>query len=86
MKKESKKKLLIAFSGGETSAFMAQWLWRNKQEEYDMLFAFANTGVENEETLNFAHKCEEEFNINVNWLEAVIDQEKGKGTRHKIVD
>lgn len=81
-----KKKLLIAFSGGETSAFMAQWLWKHKQDEYDMLFAFANTGVENEETLNFVHKCEVEFGINVNWLEAIIDQEKGKGTRHKIVD
>ena len=81
-----KKRLLIAFSGGETSAYMAQWLWKNKQKEYEMLFAFANTGVENEETFNFVHKCEVEFGINVNWLEAVIDQEKGKGTRHKIVD
>jgi len=81
-----KKKLLIAFSGGETSAFMAQWLWKTKQDEYDMLFAFANTGVENEETLNFVHKCENEFKININWLEAVINQEKGKGTRHLIVD
>ena len=81
-----KKKLLVAFSGGETSAYMAQWLWKHKKDEYDMLFAFANTGVENEETLEFVNKCGNYFGISINWLEAIINQEKGKGTRHKIVD
>jgi hypothetical protein len=44
-KKMKKKKLNVSFSGGETSAFMAQWLWQNKRDEYDMLFLFANTGA-----------------------------------------
>ena len=56
-----KKKLLVSFSGGETSAFMAQWLWKHKQDEYEMLFVFANTGQEKEETLQFVDKCENEI-------------------------
>ena len=52
-----KQKLLVSFSGGETSAFMAQWLWKHKQDEYDMIFVFANTGQENEETLQIIIKA-----------------------------
>ena len=40
-----KKKLLVSFSGGETSAYMAQWLKANKSNEFEMIFVFANTGV-----------------------------------------
>ena len=65
-----KKKLLISFSGGETSAYMAQWLWNNKRDEYDMIFVFANTGEENEETLQFVNQCEIEFGFPVVWVEA----------------
>ena len=52
------KRLLVSFSGGETSAFMAQWLWRHKRDQYDMVFVFANTGQENEETLDFVQQGE----------------------------
>ena len=37
MERKNKKKLLVSFSGGETSAFMAHWLWKNKQDEFDMV-------------------------------------------------
>lgn len=81
-----KKKLLISFSGGETSGFMAQWLLNNKKDEFEMICVFANTGQENEETLEFVEKCDKAFNMNLVWVEAVVNMKKGKGIRHKIVD
>lgn len=85
-KVKEKKKLLVSFSGGETSGYMAQWLKKNKNEEYDMVFVFANTGEENEETLRFVDYCDKKFNLDCVWVEALVDPEGGKGTRHKIVD
>lgn len=80
-----KKKLCVAFSGGETSGYMAQYLKNHKQDEYEMVFIFANTGQENEETLKFVDQCDKEFNLNVIWLEAKINPKLGKGTRWNIV-
>ena len=64
-----KKRMLVSFSGGETSAFMAKWLKENKSDEYEMLFVFANTGEENEETLIFADKCDKEFGLDLVWVQ-----------------
>lgn len=79
------KNILITFSGGRTSAFMAKFI----KERYcndNLLFCFANTGKESEKTLEFVEKCDKEFNLNVFWIEAKINQDKGIGTDYKIVD
>lgn len=81
-----KKKLLVSVSGGETSLFMAIWLWLHKQDEYEMIFVFANTGQENEETLLFLKQCAEYFGINIIWIEADVKEGKGNGTRFKVTD
>lgn len=81
-----KKNLLISFSGGETSAFMSKWLLENKKYEYNMVCVFANTGEETEETLDFVNKCDKEFGMNLVWVEAVVHEEMGVGTTHKIVN
>jgi hypothetical protein len=47
---------------------------------------FANTGQENEETLDFVHQCDKAFNLNVVWLEAVVHHGERVGTTHKIVN
>ena len=47
---------------------------------------FANTGKELQETLDFVKQCDDYFGWDTVWLEAVIDPEKGKGTRHKVVN
>lgn len=67
-------KLLVSFSGGETSAFMAQWLKRHAHEHgyTELSFVFANTGWEHEKTLEFAHRCDQHFGLDLIWLESVF--------------
>ena len=83
-----KNKLLVCtFSGGRTSAFMGQFLNNyDKYRDYDKVFLFANTGKEKEETLEFINQCDKQWGLNVVWLEAKINKEKGKGTDYKVVD
>lgn len=80
-----KDRLLVSFSGGETSAMMAHILKENASDKYDMIFVFANTGEENEQTLEFADRCDEHFGLNLVWVEAVVHGGRA-GTTHKLVD
>ena len=81
-----KPKLLISFSGGESSAFMTQWLINNKNGQFEIIVVFANTGEENEETLEFIQKCDDYFSIGVIWIEAITNPQYGKGVSAKVVD
>jgi hypothetical protein len=80
------KKLLVTFSGGETSAYMVDYLVKNKKHEYEMVFAFANTSKEREETLVFADKIDKHYNLNLIYVEGVFSMQKGVGTTYRIVD
>lgn len=66
--RKPKNKILVSFSGGETSAYMLQHILAN-YKEHEIKVVFANTGEENEETLEFIEKCSNYFNIEVIWLE-----------------
>ncbi len=81
-----KKKLVVSFSGGRTSAFMCKWLIDNLSHIFDFYFVFCNTGQEHEETLIFVDKCDKAFGLNLVWLEAVINPIYKKVTTHKIVN
>jgi hypothetical protein len=81
-----KDRLLVSFSGGETSAYMLWWILKNWSTKYEIKVVFANTGQENEETLLFVQKCSDYFNIEVVWVEAVVNPENRKGTTHKVVN
>lgn len=84
-----KKPLLISFSGGRTSAYMTHKLMSDDAilSEFEPHIVFANTGLEHEKTLEFVRNCETKlFRQPVIWLEAVINPEKGMGTRYKVVD
>lgn len=80
-----KKKLLVSFSGGQTSAYMTKWCLDNLSNLYEIVVVFANTGKEREETLQFVHECDKRWHFNTVWVEAVVNSEKGKGTEFKVV-
>ena len=61
---------VISFSGGRTSAYM---LWRvlqaNNGLPEDAIVCFANTGKEEEATLEFIRDCEKNWGVRIHWLE-----------------
>lgn len=56
------------------------------KDSHDIAITFANTGCEHENTLKFVNDCDKHFGWGVVWVEAVVNPEKGKGIRHKVVD
>ena len=85
--KNLKKRLLISFSGGKTSAYMSDRLlnggYRGMWDE--IVVAFANTGQEHEKTLEYVDACDRRYRLGVVWLEADVQQERGVGTKHRVV-
>ena len=91
-----KKRLLISFSGGRTSAFMLWWLlnkWEDRNN-YEIKIVFANTGKEVEGTLFFVDEVAQEFNVDIVWVEGYPSEKinkrtgepcKGWAVDHKLV-
>lgn len=80
------KNIVISFSGGLTSAYMTLFLLKSeKYKDCTKIIVFANTGKEREETLLFVKNMEEYIKQRIFWIEADVQEEKGKGTKHKIV-
>jgi 3'-phosphoadenosine 5'-phosphosulfate sulfotransferase (PAPS reductase)/FAD synthetase len=61
---------VISFSGGRTSAYM---LWRVLQSNNglpaDAIVCFANTGKEEEATLEFVRDCGKNWGVEIHWIE-----------------
>lgn len=88
MTNQQPRRLFISFSGGETSAFMA-WAILNSdyRDRYDEIrVLFANTGQENEQTLEFVERCDRAFGLGVTWIEAVVHHGRRKTTGARVVD
>lgn len=81
-----KPRLFISFSGGKTSGVMTRLCLQHLSDTFEIVVGFANTGEENEQTLEFIHNCDTHFGFNTVWLEAVVSSEHGEGTTHRIVD
>jgi hypothetical protein len=83
-----KDNVVISFSAGRSSAFMCQMMlsdpyWSKK----NLLFIFANTSKEREETLMFCHRCDERIISNgLVWVEAKVNPEDGEGTKHTLTN
>lgn len=80
------KKLIVSFSGGLTSAFMAQEINERFRDRYEIVYIFANTGKEKEATLMFVEQCSRHFGLDVVWVEAITHPKHGKGVTAKVVD
>ena len=80
-----KNKILVSFSGGKTSAMMCSLMLADKTPEDDLVFVFANTGQEREETLEFVDACDKHFGLNLVWVEADVYHGERKGTAFKTV-
>ncbi len=76
-------KIFVSVSGGKSSMMMARVL-RDKYPAAEIVYVFANTGQEREETLAFVAHCAEYWSMPIVWVEASI-QSGRIGTGHKIV-
>jgi hypothetical protein len=81
-----KDRLLVCMSGGRTSAYMTHKLLKEQADEYEIVVCFANTGQENNETLDFVNQCDENFNFNTVWMEAIVHHGERKSSTHRIVN
>lgn len=75
----------ISFSGGRTSDFMLYKVLQAHQMSLpnEAKVIFANTGKEEEATLNFVDECSKRWNVPISWLEyAEVDGEHS----FKVVD
>lgn len=80
------KRLLVSFSGGQTSGYMAKVIKDAYESNYDeVVYVFGNTGQEDERCLQFVDRCDRQFGLNVVWVEAVVHQGERKGTTHRVV-
>lgn len=80
------EKIAISFSGGRSSALMTK-LVLDKYKSSEIEITFANTGFEHPDTLRFVNDCDRYlFNNRVVWIEAIVNQEEGKGVDFRVVN
>ena len=76
--------LLCSVSFGLSSVATAIHIMTNpKYRNYNILYAFANTSKELEETLRFGHEVSKD--IPITWIEGTYPMIKGKGIGYKII-
>ncbi len=78
--------LLVSFSGGQTSGYMAKVIKEAYEGDYEkVIYVFGNTGEEDERCLRFVDRCDKEYGLGVVWVEAEIYHGERKGTGHRVV-
>jgi len=85
MKLKDNKNIFCSVSAGYSSLMMAVKL-KEWYPDHNIIYAMANTSKEDEESLIFMDNCDKYFNLNMFWIEAVVNQERGIGTGYKITD
>ncbi len=84
MKLKNNKNIFCSVSAGYSSVMMAIMLpkW---YPNHTVIYAMANTSKEHEASLDFMHKCDKYYNLNLVWIEGEF-HEKGIGVTPKIVE
>ena len=81
--KQNNKNIICATSAGLTSVMMSikmtEWY-----PNHNIVNVFLNTGKEDVKSLDFMNECDKYYNLNLIWLESVIDLKKGTGSNYKI--
>lgn len=75
--------IICLTSAGYTSVMMSIKM-KEWYPEHNIVNVMANTSKERIESLNFMNECDNYFGLNLVWIEALINQDKGKGTNYKI--
>lgn len=85
MKIKDNKNIFCSVSAGYSSIMMAlrmeEWY-----PNHNIVYGMANTSKERVESLDFMNKCDVHFGLELTWIEAVVNQERGVGTDFKVVD
>jgi len=86
IKNREGKKYFVSISGGESSGHLIQWMEENKHPEDEVLYGFANTSKEREETLVFTDRLARHYNIEIVWIEAVMSYKYRGETTYRFTD
>ena len=84
MKLTDNKNILCTISAGYSSIMMALKI-KEWYPSHKVVYVMANTSKEHKESLIFMNKCDEYFNLNMNWIEAIFNPIKGKGVNFRVV-
>lgn len=81
------KNILVAISGGRSSAMMSYIIHHaDKYKDYNVVYCFANTGMERPETIEFLKNVEKHWHLDIVKIEGVYSEQMGVGVNYKIVD
>lgn len=75
--------IICLTSAGYTSVMMAIKL-KEWYPNCNIINIMANTSKEDKRSLDFMNKCDEYYSLNLVWIEAVINEEKNKGTDYVV--
>lgn len=76
-------KIVCSVSSGYSSVMMAVKM-KEWYPDAEIVNIMANTSREREESLLFMNECDKHFGLNLVWVEADINKDPGKGTRHIV--
>lgn len=82
--KQDNNNIVCTVSAGYSSMLMAIKI-REWYPNDNIIYVFANTGMEDERSLQFLKDCSDYYGFNIVYLEPIINSAKGKGTDYKIV-